>query len=276
MTKMWAGRSKGMLFGWGMLVGLTFLFLVPRDAAGRLQMAYARVFRWPLALGSGVVRAQATTQVRTVSPKEHEAVLQAYQQLRHRSDNLEAQLQEATSQIEKLTKLRAKPGLEHMQTIPAKVITLVQDELTISQGQESGVAVGHYVLSLTDALLNDQCVIGVISGVSATGARVKLITDPTSRLPVSIGRLNASWVLEGRGDGAARIANVPDKYAIREHDVVYAQPKRGFLDVPFVAAEVAQCRRDPDRPIVQEITVRPMYDLAALSDVVVIKPASAP
>ena len=74
-----AGRSKGTLFAWGLLLGLTFLFLVPREAAGRLQMTYARVFHWPLALGSGVVRVQATTHVRNVSPSEHEEVLKANQ-----------------------------------------------------------------------------------------------------------------------------------------------------------------------------------------------------
>jgi cell shape-determining protein MreC len=265
-----------MLFAWGMLAGLIFLFLIPRDAAGRLQITYARVFRWPLAIGSGVVRVQTTSQVRNVSPQEHEELLKAYRQLRNGSANLQTQLEAALEQIERLTKLRAKPGLEHMQPIPAKVITQIQDELTISQGKESGVAVGQYVMSLTSTRLNDQCVIGVISAVYTQGARVKLITDPTSRMPVSIAGLNVRTLMEGRGDGTARIPLVPSSYAIRRGNVVYADKKQGLLDVPWIVAEVEQCKKDPDNPLVWNITARPVCDFAALSDVVVMKPASVP
>ena len=276
MTRKWAGTSKGMLFACGLSVGLTFLFLVPREAAGRLQLAYAHVFRWPLAMGRGVMRAQAITPTRSISPQDYEELLRACQQLRHRSDNLQAQLQEANRQIELLTKLKAEPGLEHMQPIPAKVYAQVQDEMTINQGRESGVAVGQYVLSFTEARLDEQCVIGVVSAVSAKGAKVRLITDRDSDIPVSIAGLSAPKVMKGRGDGAAKIPYVPYDHAIHAGDVVYAQAKRGLLDVAVIVAEVAQCKRDADQPTMWDITARPVCDLTALSDVVVMKPASAP
>jgi cell shape-determining protein MreC len=276
MAKKQANRSKGMLFACGMLAGLTFLFLVPRHASGRLQLAYARAFRWPLAMTSGMVRVHTTAQVRTVSPQEHEKLLEENQQLRKGSANLQAQLQQAARQIERLTKLKAKPGLEHMQTIPAKVHTQIQDELMISQGQDSGVAVGQYVLSLTDARLDDQCVVGVVSAVYAKGARVRLITHPDSHLQVTIAGLNVSKFLDGRGDGTARISLVPTSHTIRAGDVVYAQEKRGALDVPVITAEVVQCRPDKDNPLMWDLTVRPVCELATLRDVVVLKPASAP
>jgi len=265
-----------MLFACGLLVGVIFLFLVPREAAGRLQLAYAHVFRWPLAMGRGVVRAQTTTATRSISPQEHENLLKICQQLRIKSANVEAQLQEANRQIELLTKLKAKPGLEHMQPVPAKVYTQVQDEMTISRGQESGVAVGQYVLSLTEARLDEQCVIGVVSSVSAKGAKVRLITGRDSHMPVSMAGLSAGKYLDGRGDGAAKITLVPREHTIKAGDVVYAQAQRGLLDVPVIVAEVAQCKRDVDYPTMWDITARPVCDLTALSDVVVLKPASAP
>ena len=277
MTRKWASTSKGVLFASGLSVGLIFLFLVPREAAGRLQLAYAHVFRWPLAMGRGVAQAQTTTQTRNISPQEYENLLKACQQLRNKSDNLQTQLQEANRQIELLTKLKAKPGLERMQPVPAKVYnTQVQDEMTINQGQESGVAVGQYVLSLTDARLDEQCVIGVISAVSAKGAKVRLITDRDSHIPVNIAGLNVGKFLDGRGDGAARIPLVPRDHAIQAGATVYAQAKRGLLDVPVIVAEVAQCKRDPDYPNMWDIAVRPVCDLTTLSDVVVMKPVSTP
>lgn len=264
-----------MVFAGGMLVGLTFLFFVPREAAGRLQVTYARVFRWPLAM-TGVVRIQTTSPVRTVTPQEHEELLQAYQKLRNGTANLQAQLQEAGKQIERLTRLKAKAGLECMQPIPAGVITQVQDELTINQGQESGVAVGQYVMSLTDTRLDDQCIIGVVCAVYAKVARVKLITDPTSRIPITIADSDKAMVLDGRGGGTARIPLVRSDYAVRVGDVIYAARKQGLLDVPVIVAEVVQCKKDPKNPLVWDITARPVCDFATLSDVAVMKPASAP
>jgi cell shape-determining protein MreC len=274
MTRKWASTSKGLLFASGLLVGLIFLLLVPREAAGQLQLVYAHVFRWPLAMGRGVVRAQATTPTRTISPQDYEDLLRTCQQLRNKSANLQEQLQEANRQLKLLTKLKARSGLEHMQPIPAKVYAQqVQDEMTISQGQESGVAVGQYVLSLTEARLEEQCVIGVVSAVSARGAKVKLITDRDSHIPVSIAGLNAPKFMDGRGDGTAKIPYVPYDHAIHAGDVVYAQAKRGLLDVAVIVAEVAQCKRDADHPNVWDITARPVCDLTTLSDVVVMKSA---
>jgi cell shape-determining protein MreC len=277
MTRKWAGTSRGFLFACGLLVGLIFLFGVPREAAGRLQLAYAHVFRWPLAVGRGVVRAQATTTpTRNISPQDYENLLRAFQQLRNEVANLRTQLQEKNRQIELLTKLKAKSGLEHMQLVPAKVYAQVQDEMTISQGQDSGVAVGQYVLSLTEARLDGQCVIGVVSAVSAKGAKVRLFTHPDSDIPVSIAGLNVSRVMKGQRDGVAKIPLVPRGHVIQAGAAVYAQAKRGVLDVPMIVAEVAQCKPDVNNPQVWDITARPVCDPATLSDVVVLRPASVP
>ena len=268
MARKRTSTSRGFVFACGLLIGLIFLFGVPREAAGRLQLAYAHVFRWPLAMGRGVVQAHATTPTRSISPQEYDDLLKACQQLRNRSANVEAALQDANRQIQLLTKLKAKSGLEHMQIIPAKVGTQVQDEMTISQGKESGVAIGQYVLSLTD-----QCVIGVVSAVSAKGATVRLFTYRDCRIPVSIAGVNVSSVMKGRGDGTATIPLIPRKHAIQARAAVYAQAKRGLLDVQVIVAEVAQCKPDVDNPQVWDITARPVCDLANLSDVVVLKAA---
>lgn len=277
MTRKRANRSKGTLFACGILLGIIFLFLVPRETTGQFQLTYARVFRWPLTLGGGTVRilTTTTTEGQYVSPKDYKDLSKAYQEARNESANLQEQLRQANKQVELLTKLQAMPGLSHMQTIPAKITMLVQDELTISRGRDSGVAVGQYVLSLTEARLENQCVIGVVSAVDGKGAKVKLFTDPASRLPVSIDGLNVPKRMDGRGGGTAKIGLVPTTHTIRQGDVVYAQAKRGALDAPTIVAEVTQCKKDPDNPHVWDIAVRPVCDFATLTDVVVLKPASA-
>jgi cell shape-determining protein MreC len=265
-----------MLFAWGMLVGLTFLFVVPRNTTGRLQDAYARVFRWPLAAGNGLTRVAllTTAQQRTVSPQKYEELSQAYQRVNHGFANVQAQLQEANKRVELLTKLRAQPGLEHMQPIPAGIVTLGKDELTINRGQESGVAVGQCVLSLTDSRLDHQCVIGIVSAVYSNGARIKLITDSKCPISVTLGKLSGHKWMEGRGDGTARIRLVPSVVQVGE--MVYAERRPGFLEAPVVVAQVTQCKRGQDNPQVWDITVQPVCDFTELQDVVVLKPASAP
>jgi cell shape-determining protein MreC len=267
-----------MLFAWGMLIGVVFLFLVPREAAGRLQYVYASVFRWPLAAGRGLTQAAKTTvQERTISPREYEEQVKACTQLRNACANLQAQVRETNQRLERLTKLSLKPGLERMQAIPAQIITLNAGELTIDQGKTSGVAAGQCVLSLTDSRLDDQCVIGVISAVYENGAKVRLMTDPKCSLAVTIGKLNVPKVMKGAGDGTARIPllRYPD-YEVKVGDIVYAAGTKGFLGAPVIVAEITHCRRDPASPEVWDITARPVCDCAELTEVVVMKPASVP
>lgn len=266
-----------MLVAWGLVVGFSFLFLVPRDATGRLQHSYARVFRWPLAAGSGLTRAARTVvQERPITTKDYNELLTKCQQFRNEAANLQAQLQDANKKIELLTHLRQQPGLERMKPVPAKIITRSKDELTIDRGQESGLVVGQYVLSLTDTRLNDQCVIGVIASVFTDGARVKLLTHDKCGLPVSIGKLGVPKLLEGHGDGTARIPLLSTTYAVKVGDAVYAERKAGCLDAPVLAGQVAQCQTDAENPMMWDITVQPVCDTAELLDVVVLKPAAVP
>jgi cell shape-determining protein MreC len=163
-----------------------------------------------------------------------------------------------------------------MQAIPARIIRQGKDEFTIDRGQESGVAVGQCVLSLTDTRLNDQCVVGIVSDVSRRWTQVKLITCPKCPLTVSLGKLSVPKTMEGRGGGTACISLVPTESAvkIKAGDIVYADRKPDFLDAPVIAGEVTQCQRNPDNPLVWDITVKPVCEVADLLDVVVLKAAA--
>ena len=258
-----------------MLVGLIFLF-TPQGVTGRLQLLYARVFRLPLEVGRGL-----TVVAQTAAPAQHaagrsgyEQLLATHRQLRNELANVRAKVQELRRQNELLTRLRRKPGWEDTPVLKASVITAAghgQDELIIGKGQEAGVAVGQYVMSL-----DDHCIIGTVSSVSAKTAKVRVITHVMSRVPASIADLGLRWFIEGRGKNGARIPLVSAEHKIKVGDPVYAEKARGFLDVATVAAEVTQCRRDPDNPLLWDIAVRPVCDVAALTDVAVVIPAAQP
>ena len=130
-----------------------------------------------------------------------------------------------------------------------------QSELMVDRGQQDGLVVGQYVLG-------NLSMIGVVSDVSAQTARIKLITDPTSRIPVRVAELNARGVMEGHDSATAEIPRVPAKRQARPGDQVYALNTPGFPSVPIVAAEVIDSRRDPDNPMLWSIRVRPVCDVA--------------
>ncbi len=264
--------SRGALFTWGILVGLIFLFL-PRSLTGRLQLTYAQVFRWPLEAGRGLtLAARATPRVQDVDRKDYQQLLTTQRQLKNELANVQAKLREALQTNEQLAGLRADPAWKDVPLLEAAVTFATgpaQNELVINRGQDHGAAVGQYVMSPAD-----RCIIGTVSVVSAKGAIVRLVTDPDSRIPVRIAGLSARGFMEGRGDGTARIPLIPDKYTIRPGDRVYAEKVQGLLDVPVVVAEVVQCKRDADNPLVWDITVRPVCDPAGLRDAAVVIPAA--
>ena len=273
MTRKWTNIPRGTAFTIGMLVGLIFLF-APGGLTGRLQLMYARVFRWPLEVGRGLtVVAQTTAPAGdTAGRSDYEQMRAAHRRLRNELANVQATIQELRRQNEQLTKLRRKPGWEDTPVLKASIITAAghgQDELIIGKGQEAGVAVGQYVMSL-----EDHCVIGTVSSVSAKTAKVRVITHAMSRIPASIADLGLRWFIEGRGQNGARIPLVSAEHKIKVGDPVYAEKTQGFLDVATIAAEVTRCRRDPDNPLLWEIAVRPVCDLTALTDVAVIMPTA--
>jgi len=258
------------------LTGLGFLFVIPQETSSRLQLTYARVFRWPLRLGHGLtLAARSTARPPSGTPEEYEALLANHRQIQNKIANLQGQLQDAQRKIELLAKLREKPGWENMSFCLARVITAVdpaQNGLVIDRGTKHGLAVSQFVLSVSDEGDVDQSVsvIGTISSVETKTARIRLITDPGDpKIIVGIGNLNVRGFMEGRGNGTVRITNVQRQHQVSQGDPVYTQKGQG-LDAPIVTARVTQCRTDPEEPFFLDITARPVCDIGALSDVAVV------
>lgn len=271
MRRKRANASRGVLFTWGMLAGLAFLFAIPQGTSDRLQLTYARVFRWPLAAGHGLtLAARSTALPRDVADEKPS------QEIQNIIANLQAQLREAQRQNEVLANLRGKLGGENTPILLAPVIVPAdqeRNELIIGRGKEHGLAVGQFVMSPASQGAVDQSVsvVGTISSVEAKTAKVKLITAPGEpRIAVGIGNLNIRPLMEGRGGNTARIPQVETKHKdIRKGDPVYAQKAPG-LDVPIIAARVTRCEQDRDEPWFWDITVEPVCDLAGLREVAVV------
>jgi rod shape-determining protein MreC len=267
MTRHSNKTSKRMLFTYFMLGGGIFLF-TPPSVTGKLQLAYAHVFSGPLRTGVVWTTAgQTLPQVaNTVNTVDHTKQQKIQQRLRNHVATLQARLEKAQSKIDGLSGLRSVPEWNRMKFQQAGIINdpgQAQGVLLINRGREDGVTVGQFVLG-------DYSVIGVVSDVSTQAARVRLITDPGSKIGVRVAGAEARGVMQGRGPGTAAIPRVYAKEQPKAGDQVYAWKTPGFPEVPIVTAEVVDSVIDADSAMVWKITVRPVCDIANLRDVYVV------
>ena len=253
-----------MLFTWLMLAGF-ILLLSPQHITNKLHFAFIRLIPLPI-LNAGL-RTLSTVAADKAPPGyvSHGR----YIQLENHAANLRAELDETHQKLETLAGLRDRFAFEKAAFVVADVIVLSieadRQELIINRGREDGLKEGQYVLG-------ENSVIGTISEVSAGTAKVMLITDTAAKLPVKIAASDVyvRWKMQGDGKGRASIRMLPQKYKIKEGDIVYADKKPGFLDAPVILGRIQNYGPENENPLLWNITVQPVCDIENLSNVAVI------
>jgi cell shape-determining protein MreC len=247
-----------MLITWFMLTGFIFLF-APQDLTSKFQLAFVHVFRWPLSIG-GDLALTAQTQQPIAG-----AVSRSETQYRNYIANLEETLAQERKKSQKLYELYNTHVWEGTDFALADVITATVDgsrnELTIDCRKTTGLAKGQFVLG-------DESVIGTISDIfpQISKAEVKLVTDPTSIMPVKVAGLKS--IMKGSGNNSAKIEMVKNKVEVGES--IFALKKPGFLDAPMIVGKVSECNRNQKNPSLWDITVVPACNMEQLEDVAVI------
>ncbi len=264
MTKRRIKISRKMLFTWLMLAGLIIL-LTPQTLTGKFQLTFAHIFSWPLSMGRNISLSASMQQPLTDVVNRTE-----YNKLRNHLANTTQWLDQERQKVEKLSGLRERSVWQGVNFVLADVIVnqdKLENKLIINRGKNDGLAKGQFVLG-------DYSIIGVISDVEPRTAKVNLITDPASKIPVRVAQTNAGTIMQGTGNSLARISLLPAKYKIKVEDVVFAQERPGVLDTPIIVGTVAQCKIDQKNPLLWDITVRPACDIEKLKkvDVVIMNP----
>ena len=254
--------SARMLLTWCMLTGL-ILFFTPQSLTGRLQFAFARIFRGPLSISRNI-----SLSVRTQQPLGNVISRKEYNQLQNHLANVTEELFQKHKKLEKLSRLRNRLyGLENAKLMPADVFTSIIDgshsELIINRGADDGLAKDQFVLG-------NNSIIGIISKVDARTACVKLITDSASKIAVELTDSNIHRLLYGSGGNTAKVRQLQLKHKVNVGDVVKAAKKPGLLDTPMIIGKVAQCKRDQENPSLWDVTVKPACDIESLKEVAVI------
>lgn len=260
--------SKKILFSCCMLISLIMLF-APQNFTNRFQLTFASVFRWPLKLGSGLPLASSTEEPLTNQSVQTDKLVIQYQNY---IKEMNQELIQAYEKIDKLSGLRNRRPLEGALLQLADIITPfiggLRAELVINRGTDDGLANGQYVFA-------DNSIIGTITKVDLRQARVRLITDENSNIPVKIGDsqdkdLQVKRNMKGAGNNTAKIPYVPKTATIKEGDEVYAYKQPGLLDVPIIIGKVVRCKQDVAEPTVLDITVQPVCDFTKIEDVSVL------
>lgn len=261
MAKKQSRICERTLFTWLILAGFVVLF-APQSLTNKLQFAFIRICNKPLSICRSFTLAADKRQ------SSANVVAQGkYLKLRNHLANNMQWLRQERQNVEKLSGLRNRAVWEGVDFVLADVITAFTDisrnEFIINRGRNDGLAQGQFVL-------NDLSIIGIISDIDSRTARVQLLTDPISRITVKIGELDLQGIMQGNGNGSARIELLPINRKIKIGDIVYARKKPGFLDTPMIAGIVVRCKTDNENPLFWDITVEPACDIQRLKTVTVI------
>jgi cell shape-determining protein MreC len=255
--------SRRMLFTWFMLTGIIFLF-APQSFTNKFQLAFVHIFRWPLSIGGNLVMTAQTQQPLSVTDGRSE--------IRYRNfiSNLEKTLAKEREKFKKLSKLYNTyntyvwEGTEIAlaDVIPATItVEGSRNELMIACRKSNGLAKGQLVLG-------DECIIGTISDIfpQISKAKVVLITDPTSKIPVK--GTGFENVMKGTGNNSAKIEMVRNKVEVGENVFAYKNPE--FQDAPLKVGEVSKCERNQKDPLLWDLTVVPACNIKQLEDVAIL------
>ncbi len=258
--------SGRMLFVWFMLAGL-ILFFAPPKITNKFQFGFVRTFRKPLSIGRNFSLSASRLMASEQSISEDVVSRERYEKLHNHLANVTEWLKQEREKVEKLSGLRDRPVWKGVDFVLGDVIAAsvngLRGELIINRGQKDGLTKNQFVLA-------NESIIGTIFEVDNRTARVRLISDPASKVAVKIAQFDMDRIMHGDGNSSARVKLVPTKYEIKVGDIVYAQKRPGFLSTPVILGTVSECKSNDDNPLVWDITVQPACDIKSLTDVAVI------
>jgi rod shape-determining protein MreC len=267
-----AGRnihfSNASMFS-SLLIAALVLFLCPKKHTSKVSLFFHDTFQPILQIG----RTDRIDTERLGDNSEDVVSHDKYARLWKSYNNLHAQLLSLHEDYERLANIRS--GLPQLSTeglVIAKITGTVSNysrELMINKGSEASIRPGQFVLSeYKDAI------VGVISEVSETAAKVRLITDTMQTLEIHIRRNGTNTdiraMMVGNGTGTCSISMIDQQQDIRQGDTVYAAAVPDKLNIPLVVGEITSVRPDDQHPLLWKITVRPAEEMGRLNNVAII------
>lgn len=260
MRSSWNAPRRS-LWWWTIPPAFALIVLVPA-----LRSRAEVMMNW---LGSRTIGAVLTVRERAVSAAEERV-----QRMEVRLASLAvssarlAALEEENALLREQAKVSPQSGFE---LIGAQVVSRVtepdQSVLVIDRGRQDEVEVGQAVLA------GDGVVVGKIISLTERTATVQLVTDPRSRFASTLsGETRLLGVVEGRGNGAARMTYIPASQPIKKDQIVVTAGTEEKIPPHLPIGLVNAVEGKNTDPFVSAI-LEPLLPLDRLRVVSVLRPA---
>jgi rod shape-determining protein MreC len=178
-----------------------------------------------------------------------------------------AQLSEDKKENDRLKALLKFTTTHDFSYIPATVVAYdpsnIRGNITIDKGTGSGMSVGMAVIS-------DGFLVGRIASVTKDTARVQLITDPTSAIPVSLQSADTSGIANGQIGFGLSMQKVPQGEPLSSGDTVVTTGLGGDIPKGLIIGTIEKIQKQ-DNSLFVTADIRPSADLSNLSRLIVIK-----
>ncbi len=194
---------------------------------------------------------------------ENEDLRNQVAELQNRIIQLQQNLNEADILYALLGFARSSPDEQY---VPAKVIgkdpSPFLKYILIDQGSDSGVRAGMPVVT-------NKGLVGRIDAVTASAARVKLITDSTSMINAVVVEAEADCVVQGSITGDITIEMVSQDVNLEPGQIVQTSGLGGEFPADFIIGQVLNVNQI-NNEIFQSASILPAEDFNSLQAVLVV------
>jgi rod shape-determining protein MreC len=203
-------------------------------------------------------------------PRDVTELLQENAQLENEVSNLQSQviqLQEQLREAEVLYSLldfaRARPQDQYIAAaVIGKDPSPFLHYVIIDHGSDDGIQRGMPVVT-------QQGLVGRIDAVTASAARVQLITDPNSRVNVRLQQQNESAQIEGSITGDVTLGMVAQNVTLNPGDILLTSGLGGNYPTDILVGQVENVE-DKENELFKSASVQPVIDFTTLRAILVI------
>lgn len=173
---------------------------------------------------------------------------------------------------ERLRNLLASEAREDSLRMVAEVIAVDSDsfshQVVVNKGTVDGVFIGQPVL-------DDQGVVGQVSSVGLTTARILLISDQSHAIPIRSERSGIRVIVQGVGDTSMLDAmHVPHSTELEVGDLLLSSGLGGVYPEGYPVAVIEQIDLDETLPFAK-VTARPVASLDRIRMLLLVWPANS-
>lgn len=272
---------------------MTQLFNQHMSLRGRLTLAIVLAFLLlVLDLRMGAMQQVRMVLNSVVSPVQYMAAVpeqllqRAYSSVRSRkslrveNEDLKLEMLELRGRVQRfdflaqenqrLRSLLASEAQLESTRMVAEVIAVDSDpfsqQVVINKGLMHGVFLGQPVI-------DDQGIVGQVSSVGASTARIILISDPSHGIPTRSERSGIRVVAQGVGETERmELMHVPHSTDLETGEMLFTSGLGGLFPEGYPVAVITRVRRDESLPFAQ-VEARPVAQLDRIRMVLLLWPA---